>query len=181
MQAAHMGIRWVVGNGRKVRFWEDHWLGNTSLAILFWPLYVLNEQHGKTISDVWNGEELQLSFRRNVSERLMLMWQDLSEVGDSIRLTEEEDNILWSFSSNGHYSVQSLYAIINHRGVTPVFIHAVWKLNIPPRVQFFLWLLANNKLLTRDNLAKRKEVSDPTCMFCNDRESIFICSSILCG
>jgi len=179
MQAAHMGIRWVVGNGRKVIFWEDQWLGNTSLAILFWPLYVLNEQQGNTISDVWNGEELQLSFRRNVSERLMLMWQALSSVGDSIRLTEEEDTILWSFSSNGHYSVQSLYAIINHRGVTPVFIHAVWKLNIPPKLQFFLWLLANNKLLTRDNLAKRKEVSDRLVCFVMIESRFLICSSIV--
>jgi len=50
----------------------------------------------------------------------MLMWEDLSSVGDSIVLTEEDDSIMWSFSSNGQYSVQSLYAIINHRGVTPV-------------------------------------------------------------
>jgi hypothetical protein len=91
------------------------------LAIMFWPLYVLNEHQGKTISEIWNGEELQLSFRRNVSERLMLMWEDLSSAGDSIVLTEEDDTIMWSFSSNGQYSVQSLYAIINHRGVTPVF------------------------------------------------------------
>jgi hypothetical protein len=172
MQAAHMGVRWVVGNGEKVRFWEDQWLGNTSLAILFWPLYVINEQHGKSIKDIWNGEELQLSFRRNVSERLMLMWDELRSVGDSIALKDEEDQILWSYSSSGKYSVQSLYAIINHRGVVPVFIQAVWKLNIPPRVQFFLWLLSNNRLLTRDNLAKRKEVSDPTCLFCEEKDSI---------
>jgi hypothetical protein len=35
-----------------------------------------------------------------------------------------------------------------------------------------MWLLSNNRLLTRDNLAKRREVSDPTCLFCNERESI---------
>jgi hypothetical protein len=134
MQAAHMGIKWVVSNGQKIRFWEDQWLGNTSLAILYWPLYVINEQQGKLISDIWNGEELQLSFRRNVSERLMRMWEELNSIGESINLTEEEDSIMWSFSSSGQYSVQSLYAIINHRGVTPVFGHTIWNLNIPPRV-----------------------------------------------
>ena len=30
----------------------------------------------------------------------------------------------------------------------------MWKLKVPPRIHIFLWLLANNKLLTRDNLAK---------------------------
>jgi hypothetical protein len=58
MQAAHLGVRWVVGSGEKVRFWEDQWLGNTSLAILFWPLYVINEQHGKSVREVWDGVEL---------------------------------------------------------------------------------------------------------------------------
>jgi len=37
-------------------------------------------------------------------------------------LEDEEDHILWRFSSSGQYSVQSLYAIINHRGVVPMFV-----------------------------------------------------------
>ena len=172
MQAAHMGVRWVIRNGDKIRFWEDQWLGNTCLAILFWPLYVINEQHGKTVREVWNGEELQLSFRRGVSERIMGMWEELKAAVQSIALNNEEDQILWTYSSSGKYSVQSLYAIVNHRGVVRIFVHAVWKLNIPPRVQFFLWLLSNNRVLTRDNLAKRREVNDPTCLFCNEKESI---------
>jgi len=172
MQAAHLGVHWVVGNGERVRFSEDQWLGNTSLAILFWALYVINEQHGKSVREVWDGEELQLSFRRNVSERLMNMWEELRSAMENIELKEEEDHILWSYNSSGKYSVQSLYTIINHRGVIPVFVHAVWKLHIPPRVQFFLWLLANNRVLTRDNLAKMREVNDPTCFFCDEKESV---------
>jgi hypothetical protein len=45
-QAAHMSVKWIVDNGKKVRFWEDIWIGNTILAILYWPLYVINEQQG---------------------------------------------------------------------------------------------------------------------------------------
>jgi hypothetical protein len=56
--------------------------------------------------------------------------------------------------------------------VKPVFVHAVWKLKIPPRIPIFLWLLSKNKMLTRDNLAKRRNVDDKTCIFCADLESI---------
>jgi hypothetical protein len=35
----------------------------------------------------------------------------------------------------------------------------------------FLRLLANNKALTRDNLAKRRSVDDPTCLFCSELET----------
>lgn len=55
VQAAHMGIKWVIGNGKKIRFLEDHWLGNTSLVIIFWPLYVINEQQGRTICEICDG------------------------------------------------------------------------------------------------------------------------------
>ena len=62
------------------------------------------------------------------------MSKNINLVGLLIILSNEEDQILWSYNSTGRYSVQSLYAIINHRGVVPVFVPAVWKLNIPSRV-----------------------------------------------
>jgi hypothetical protein len=73
-----------------------------------------------------------------VSEALMSMWWELCSLVEGTSLTDEEDQILWSYTLNDSYSVQSLYAVINCRGVTPVFVHAIWKLVIPPRVHFFL-------------------------------------------
>jgi hypothetical protein len=35
----------------------------------------------------------------------------------------------------------------------------------------FLWLLINNRVLTRDNLAKRRKVEDKTCLFCAKKET----------
>jgi mannosylglycoprotein endo-beta-mannosidase len=184
VQAARMGVKWVVGNGRKIRFWKDIWLGNISLATVLWPLYVINEQQGKTVCEVWDGENLMLTFRRCVSPSTINLWLELCSLLEPISLSEEEDQILWHYTSSGKYSVQSLYAMINHRGVTPMYVGAIWKLAIPPWVQFFLWLLANNRTLTCDNLAKRKEVNDPSCLFCNEQESspvfwVYCCSLCL--
>ena len=36
----------------------------------------------------------------------------------------------------------------------------------------FLWLVTKNKTLTRNNLAKRREVSDKTCLFRSEAESV---------
>ena len=41
-----------------------------------------------------------------------------------------------------------------------------------PRVHIFLWLLSNNKILTRMNLAKRQHVEDKTCLFCSEQETV---------
>jgi hypothetical protein len=42
----------------------------------------------------------------------------------------------------------------------------------PPRLHFFLWLLTQNKILTRDNVKKRKTVPDSRCLFCCESESV---------
>ena len=39
------------------------------------------------------------------------------------------------------------------------------------RVHFFLWLLTQNKILTRNNVSKIKTIEDSRCLFCNKRES----------
>jgi len=88
----------------------------------------------------------------------MEMWFELLGIVEEVQLVEEDDQIIWSFSSNGKFAVRSLYAVINNRGIKPVFVQTVWKLKIPPRIQIFLWLLSKNKVLTRINLAKRKHL-----------------------
>jgi hypothetical protein len=45
-------------------------------------------------------------------------------------------------------------------------------LTIPTRVQLFLWLMSKNKILTRDNLEKRKKLPDLSCLFCAEGESV---------
>jgi hypothetical protein len=68
--------------------------------------------------------------------------------------------------------VQSLHVVINNKGVCLVYTPIMWKLKIPSRIHIFLWLLANNKIQTRDNLAKRKKMDDMACAFCNEHESV---------
>jgi hypothetical protein len=56
---------------------EGHLIGTTSLAITYWSLYVINEQQGKTVSEVWDGVNLKPTFRRTVYEHVMNLWWEL--------------------------------------------------------------------------------------------------------
>ena len=86
-----LGYQWVVGYGKRVRFWEGLWFGNSSLAVQFWQLYVINNEQGATISQVWDSVELKQTFRRAVSQRLMLQWDELNQIVSNITLNAEED------------------------------------------------------------------------------------------
>ena len=99
-------------------------------------------------------------------------WLEILNLASTIVFSQEEDAMIWHYNSNGIYSTQSLYKIINFRGVQPVFVSAVWDIKVPPRVHFFLWLLSKNKVLTRDNLSKRRKLDDVSCLFCCELESV---------
>ena len=48
--------------------------------------------------------------------------------------------------------LSSVYRVINFRGIQPVLISSIWDIKILPGIQYFIWLLGKNKLLTRDKL-----------------------------
>lgn len=55
IRAIKFGYRWVIGNGAKVRFWEDTWLGTSPLAVQFWDLYLICNEKNASIDAVWDG------------------------------------------------------------------------------------------------------------------------------
>jgi hypothetical protein len=131
----------------------------------------VNEKSG-TIAELWDGTDLKCTFKRTVGGRLWRIWLEVIQLASTIVLEEGgEDELIWMFNSKGVYTLQSLYKVINFRGVTPVHVPRIWSLHVPPRVQFFLWLLFNNKVLTRYDLSKRQHVDDKTCLFCREEES----------
>jgi hypothetical protein len=107
-----------------------------------------------------------------VDRRVLNLWYELQEIASSIKFSEEPDSIVWKFNSNGRYSVKSLYAVVNNRGVGQIFSPVTWKIIVPPRIHVFRWLVANNKILTRVNLSKRKTLDDVSCMFCSEPETV---------
>jgi hypothetical protein len=127
-----LGYRWKVGKGSGVRFWEDLLVGTSSLVIQYWELYCIVNEQNKSIADLWDGENIRCTFHRCVDMRLFLMWEELVNLVSTIDLSDEDDALIWQHNSSGLYSSQSLYSIINFRGVFPVYIPSVWKLIVPP-------------------------------------------------
>jgi zinc-binding in reverse transcriptase len=47
-----------------------------------------------------------------------------------------------------------------------------WNSTIPLKIKIFLWLIQQNKILTKDNHLKRKWQGDPKCIFCGNLEIV---------
>jgi hypothetical protein len=80
--------------------------------------------------------------------------------------------LIWKYESNEVYHSKSLYAIVNVKGVQPIYLHAVWNLEIPPMIQNFVWLFSQNKILTRDYFRKRGIPKPLECTLYREIESV---------
>lgn len=172
LAAVNFFYRWKLGNGELISFWHDTWVGECSLKVQFWDLYCICNQTECTVAQVWDGRELKLTFRRCVDQSGLDRWELLLRVVQQCTLSDGSDMPSWSLESNGLYSVKSFYKSINFGGIASAIKDDLWKIMCPQKIHVFLWLCAHNKILTRDNLAKRREVEDPSCLFCAEFESV---------
>jgi hypothetical protein len=79
---------------------------------------------------------LKCSFRRSVSEELYQSWPEVVELVATVQLVDEENEMIWQFTSSGVYSSPSLYKIINFRGIKHVHVSAIWSIKILPEFIF---------------------------------------------
>uniref|UniRef100_A0A8I6WLN0 Reverse transcriptase domain-containing protein n=1 Tax=Hordeum vulgare subsp. vulgare TaxID=112509 RepID=A0A8I6WLN0_HORVV len=168
LNATRTSYKWEIGNGDNINFWHDIWAGDCSLKVRFWNLFEICNQQDCTVSQVWNGTSLRLSFRRCVDNSGMDNWNNLIDFIKGFCMTDLHDKPIWELEPNGIYSVRSFYKFINFGGVVSPIGDSLWKTLCPQNIHVFLWLCLYNKILTRDNVAKRKHLDDLTCLFCNE-------------
>ena len=164
--------KWKLGNGNKISFWDDIWVGDSSLKTQFWDVYEICQQQHCAVSEVWDGSTLKLTFNRCVEAGFLDRWHELIRIISDMPITDETDQPIWRLESSGVYSVKSFYNMINWGGVSTPIWRKFWKIVVPHRYLVFLWLAFHNKILTRDNLNKRREVENLKCLFCNEDETV---------
>ncbi|KAE8782662.1 hypothetical protein D1007_43931 [Hordeum vulgare] len=100
------------------------------------------------------------------------LWNQLLEVVKQERLSDNPDKPIWRLEPKGAYTVKSFYHQINFGGVVSTTRMSLWKVICPQKIHVFLWLCVHNKVLTRDNLEKRRPVENTSCLFCSCKETV---------
>ncbi|KAJ8452595.1 hypothetical protein Cgig2_004931 [Carnegiea gigantea] len=85
---------------------------------------------------------------------------------------ENEDQMVWSGSSHGNFSLKSAIAIIRKEAENErdSFWDFVWQRNLPQRINFFLWLAAHERLMTNANRFARGLALSAACTICDSTE-----------
>lgn len=114
------GIR--IRYGHKRRFLSDTWLYDVPICNISSVLFILCEQKNVSVADVKSGK-VQISFSRWLTSELQTCWNHIVSDAIDFHLQEPEDEILWKFGKNKHFSVKSMYNAMTKDDVGPDHKH----------------------------------------------------------
>ncbi|KAF5185165.1 Line-1 reverse transcriptase like [Thalictrum thalictroides] len=154
-----------LGNGSRIRFWIDIWVGNEALCSRF-P-YIFNVSNNKlgTVESIgqrtggvitWN-----FQLRRNLYEWEQDQLEEMLQVLAQVVFNDEQDTWRWLELSQGNYTVRSMYEKLIDEwdiqsGVAQPFpVKLVWQPQIAPNCKFFFWLVLLGRVLTKDRLINK--------------------------
>jgi hypothetical protein len=77
-----------------------------------------------------------------------------------------DDQIIWTRTADGCYSAKSAY-LLQFEGCVESFLQKqVWKVWVPSRSKFFMWLLLQKRIWTVDRLLTREWINQYFCLLC---------------
>ena len=173
------GLVWRVGDGSKIKVWEDPWLpeGDTRR-----PRAVRGSSVVEAVADrinpttgAWDETMIQGIFPPEDVKTIL-----------SISICDDmEDNLAWHFDPKGIFSVKSAYKVgvmLRDRscgsdaacsrvstGKCQVNFdwNHIWKMRVPNKLKMFVWRLAHNSLALRMKIARIGIELDTSCPVCH--------------
>ena len=96
----------VVGDGKRIGFWEDPWCNGIPLCLSFRSLFELAGTKGAIVADFWANGNWEFNFGEHFNDWQMdSVQQFLGEVGQKSLNPQDSDKILWKNSVDGLLSL----------------------------------------------------------------------------
>ncbi|XP_020272038.1 uncharacterized protein LOC109847206 [Asparagus officinalis] len=162
-----------VGEGNQTLFWLDKWLDSHTLAAIYPSLFVNTSfpfatvsSMRKKVNDTWRWD---LQFKRQLTGTFVSQYFSLMNLLNSICLEQKEDKRKWLWDLKGDFTVKSYYLFLIDGGLR-CDCADIWKLPIPLKVKFLVWLAFRHGLNTKDVLEKKGIQLEKICCLCSKLE-----------
>ena len=106
------------------------------------------------VATVLNSIPLNIQFRRSLVGEHWNAWLQLIRRLIDVQLTHQADTISWKLTTNGIFSIKSMYLNLIDSGPLSRSLH-IWKIKVPLRIKIFMWFVHKRVILTKDNLVKK--------------------------
>jgi hypothetical protein len=140
----------------------------------------LQQNNFKNVKDFWIPTQERKPWRNwktsrtdlQITEEIdLLPWQECMQYR-KIPSKEGPDVLRWGHSASGIFSVKEAYHLQGNppNQISDTIWRKVWQPFLWPKVSLFLWLTAQNRILTWDNLLKRGFIGPSRCTLCQQSE-----------
>lgn len=162
-------------------FWEDKWLGSSSLKTTFPALFDLASNKNVSVAEagtwVYGNWEWNWMWSRQLYEWEEVFWTEAKALLHGLIPKESKNDLwLWKHDQSGAFTVKSAYlhiitcvdGLILNQNLSRS-LKALWRTSIPSKVVVFVWRLLLERLPTRDALLRRGIISayhNICCVFC---------------
>ncbi|KAM1005917.1 hypothetical protein ACFX2A_002729 [Malus domestica] len=137
--------KFEVGNGERVRFWEDGWLEGGPLKEQFPRLFLLSMMHNQNISSFadlsTNSLSWNFDFSRNLNEVEIEEVARLLQKVEEVRLSQSRtDNRRWKLEASRLFTCKSYRSFLSNNGIMQYFppYSQIWKSKVPPKVKILV-------------------------------------------
>nr|GEY48844.1 RNA-directed DNA polymerase, eukaryota, reverse transcriptase zinc-binding domain protein [Tanacetum cinerariifolium] len=162
-------IQKKVGNSENTSFWDDSWLGEVALKVLYKRLYALEICKSISVAEKMGHPSLSHSFRRMPRGCVEQENYDLlcSKVADLV-LQNILDRWCWSLEGSQDFLVKSSRVLIDNTILPKAEVPTRWLRVVPIKVNAHAWRVCLDKLPTRANLSLRgMDIPSIVCPLCN--------------
>eukprot|EP00253_Pinus_taeda_P005179 PITA_05179 len=169
----HMYI--IPRNGKSTKLWKDRIMGKDLLVEREDITELRNWLERAGVNRVYDlaswderGEWLKWDFH-GVPERLKDQQIQLENLLEDATPDNRLKKDRWGWGKSGIYTSAEGYKSLQGKRIshhTPAFWKQIWEPLALPKINFFFWTLVHNKLLTGDNLTKRKFEGPHRCALC---------------
>jgi hypothetical protein len=170
-EEVNRGMKYILGDGRKIRFWLDTWSGGCGLKVMFPNLFTICNQQEWIVDKVLKNGEINLTFRRGFREAEYTEWEELRELVEGVFISQQPDSVRWIYEKSGDFSTASLYQEFTFPGMENKWMWNIWKACLPLKIKIFLWQVCNDKIQSAEQLRKRNWTGPLECKLCCGLES----------
>jgi hypothetical protein len=159
----------VLGDGQKLKFWTDRWMGNFSISDLVLNLFKFVKQARKadTVAVALENHAWTRAITGIPSVPAIAEFVDLWARIRETHLTEGTvDEVKWRQTASGMYSARSAYQLFFLGREEVPAMRELWNSGAPLKHKLHMWLALKDRLWTADRLQERGLRHPAQCVLC---------------
>ncbi|XP_062013933.1 uncharacterized protein LOC133730332 [Rosa rugosa] len=152
-------LQWCVGNGRKISFWFDNWLGEplASTIGVAGAIPLQAKLHEFIVDSNWVLPEDFIASFPQVAGKIKQI---------ALPVEDTTDSLLWPGSSSGVLTAKEAFTFFSSHIDRRNWGQVIWNKAIQPRKSLVVWKALHGRLLTDDALQRRGFSLPSCCSFC---------------